>query len=390
LRSRFSRIFFRPPAVLALALALAGPATAVAPDHRDLERQVEALMTLHEAALVLEEEASREGAYPEAADWDELVAGWLAPAGLVGVPRRDPWGAPYLYRVTEEGDRYLLASPGADGEYEGGRESLQGLLVAEPAAPPLFSDDPGGDLLFFAARASWCRDRCGFLRAPGWAGREWGGPLDWAPAADGTTGRERAPARRAASRCLAGEAASSWLTLREEPSPRGAEKGRLTSSHGPLRRSGAVRLRGTELWARVETSLGKGWVRARYLGPCEGDALPPRGAATAFEIDRLFGPAARALARSEAGALEALADPAGVILLPGEELLAPGELLARLGRREGSSEGALSARWTLEEEGEAGAAGRATPVRERATGLTLWFARREGRPVLVALSPPAR
>lgn len=349
-------------------------------------------MTLHEAALVLEEVASRHGTYPDLPDWDALVAERLAPAGLVGVPREDPWGTPYLYRVSSGGVRYLIASAGADGELDGGPESLERLLATDPPPPPAYSDDPAADLLFLGARASWCTRRCGFLRAPEWAGREWGGAVDWAPPEPTTASPAPPPSDAEASargtpRCLSGEAAETWLTLRETASARSAERGRLTSVHEPLLRTGEPRLRRKELWVEVETPLGRGWVRARYLGPCENRPVPADGAAEPFEIDRLLGPAIRALAEGDPVGLAALAPPDGILLLPGpREPLEARELFARAAPA-GLAERAESAVWSLAAPGDAGGAGPARPVRDPATGLTLWFARRGGRSILLALAP---
>ena len=137
----------------------------------------------------------------------------------------------------------------------------------------------------------------------------------------------------------------------------------------------------------VDTPLGRGWVRARYLGPCEAGTLRLTGPAEPFEIDGLLGPSVQALAGDEVSGLSEIASPSGVLLLPdGVEPLDAGELLRYVRERPWLTERLASARWSIggaEEE----RLGPVAAVRDRESGLTLWFARREGGPMLVALSP---
>jgi hypothetical protein len=284
------------------------------------------------------------------------------------------------------------------------------------------------------------------VSTPAWAGRTWGGPIDWAPPLEPAPGKptevaalpETSPEAEAAAEpaaepvpepvaaaapepapataeatppqpapapaeataeatteatapglCLAGEAASSWLTLRAGPSALSEEKARLTTADGPLHPSGPQRSRRTQLWVAVTSARGEGWVRARFLGPCAGQELPPLGAAEVFEVDRLLGRVARAISASEAGELAAALPEGGTALLgpAGAPALEAEDLLARL-KDESALSGDLAAgAWEAGEAETLEGIGEALPLRHRYSGATLWFARVEGRPALVAIGP---
>jgi hypothetical protein len=187
--------------------------------------------------------------------------------------------------------------------------------------------------------------------------------------------------------CLAGEAAETWLTLRVQPGTRSPEKDRLTAQHGPVRTTGRVRARRTDLWVEVDSPLGPGWVRARYLGVCPGATLPRQGAAELFEVDRLLGPATAALLGTRTDRLEAILPAPGLILINGDrrEPRDATALTEELAADDRLREEIRAALWTVGGPHRLEGLGEAIPVRSESGGLVLWFRRDAGRPALIAL-----